>query len=88
MQDELNDRESRCRFCGKVFLIQAYHLSKIADPSGTQYEDWYEIGGESEADLVNETLTGPQLELQYKPILRFAGIKPISGESGAEGNGP
>ncbi|MBP3460278.1 MAG: hypothetical protein J6K58_13800 [Lachnospiraceae bacterium] len=65
----------RCRHCGSFFLIQAYHLNKFSKYAAYQFEDWYPIENEKEADRVNDTYTGLQWELQHKPAVQCADDK-------------
>lgn len=55
-----------------VFFIQAYHLHKFSEYANVQFEAWYSIGSESEADYANATYTGLQWELEHKPVIRCA----------------
>lgn len=65
-------RLARCKHCGSFFLIQAYHLHKFSEYANVQFEAWYSIGSESEADYANATYTGLQWELEHKPVIRCA----------------
>ena len=63
----------RCKECGKFFLVQRYKLSKFTENPDMIYEDWYDVVSENEADRLNRSLTGPQLEKERTPVLRIAG---------------
>lgn len=60
----------KCKKCGCFFLIQDYHLHKFSKNANVQYEDWYPIEGEIEADYANTKYTGLQWELRHKPCIR------------------
>ena len=63
-------RLARCKHCGCVFLIQAYRLNKFSEYADVQFEDWYPIGSEIEADYANQNYTGLQWELEHRPVLQ------------------
>ncbi len=60
----------QCKNCGCLFLIQAYHLNKFSKYANVQFEDWYSIGSEIEADYSNAQYTGLQWELENRPVGR------------------
>ena len=57
----------RCRTCGALYLVQAYHLHKFSPLREIQFEDYYSVKDEREADYINRTYTGIQLEHRMKP---------------------
>lgn len=52
----------RCRVCGELYLIQAYHLNKFSEQNDALFEDYYVVKNEQQADYFNKTYTGIQLE--------------------------
>ena len=52
----------RCRKCGSLYLVQAYHLHKFSEQKNTLFEDYYLVRDQREADYLNRTYTGIQLE--------------------------
>ena len=61
----------RCQKCGALYLVQAYHLHKFSEQNDTLFEDYYIVKDEREADYLNRTYTGIQLEHQLNPIFWF-----------------
>ena len=61
----------KCKNCGTYFLVQCYTLNKFADNSDKIYEDWYLVENEQEADYINRTYTGIELEHRMEPILQI-----------------
>lgn len=57
----------RCRTCGALYLVQAYHPNPFSEWRETLFEDYYPVKDEREADYVNRTYTGIQLEHKMKP---------------------
>ena len=66
----------RCRECGALYLVQAYHLHKFSEQKDALFEDCYSVGDESEADELNRTYRGIQLEREFKPSLQFVSKDP------------
>ena len=60
----------RCRCCGSFFLIQAYRLNRFSCHPNTVFEDWYAVENEPQADHLNRTYTGIQLEHIMTPAFR------------------
>lgn len=56
----------KCRKCGKLYLVQAYHLNKFSEYVDVTYEDYYAVSDEKEADFINRTMTGTELEKKRK----------------------
>lgn len=63
-------RLARCRECGQIYFIQAYHLHKFSPYKDVQFEDWYPIENETRADICNQVYTGLQWELMRTPVIR------------------
>lgn len=61
----------RCRKCGRYYLVQAYHLNKFSEQKDTLFEDFYAVKDEWDAEHLNKTYTGIQLEHKYKPVFSF-----------------
>ncbi|MBQ8894555.1 MAG: hypothetical protein IJ043_09165 [Clostridia bacterium] len=61
----------RCQKCGTLYLVQAYHLHKFSERKDTLFEDFYTVKDEREADDLNQTYTGIQLEHKLTPSFRF-----------------
>ena len=61
----------RCRACGALEWVQAYHLHKFSEQRETLFEDYYSVEDEREADYINRTYTGIELEHRMKPILQL-----------------
>ena len=61
----------RCRSCGTLYLVQAYHLNKFSEQKHTLFEDYYIVKDEREADYLNRTYTGIQLEHKLTPTVQF-----------------
>lgn len=57
----------RCQCCGRFFLIQAYRLNRFSRHLDTVFEDWYAVESERQADHLNRTYTGIQLEHKMTP---------------------
>lgn len=60
----------KCKHCGCFYLVQAYHLHKFSEKANVQFEDWYPITDEKEADCVNQMYTGLQWEVKHRPVMR------------------
>ena len=60
----------QCKHCGGCFFIQAYHLHKFSQYANVQFEEWYPIKSEIEADHANAAYTGLQWELEHRPVIR------------------
>lgn len=60
----------RCEKCGSFYLVQCYKLNKFSDNSDIQYEDWYPVDDEAQADLLNRKYTGIELEHRMKEVYR------------------
>ena len=58
----------RCKHCGQYFLVQCYRLNQFAETSRNWHKDWYAVENELQADFLNHTYTGPQLERAYKKL--------------------
>ena len=56
-----------CRSCGALYLAQVYHLHKFCVQKDILFEDYYSVKDEREADHINRTYTGIQLEHHMKP---------------------
>lgn len=56
-----------CCSCGALYLVQAYHLHKFSNQKDMLFEDYYLVKDEQEADYINKTYTGIQLEHRMKP---------------------
>ena len=50
--------------------MQYYKLNKFSENSDIQYEDWYPVEDEEEADLLNRKYTGIELENKMKEVYR------------------
>ena len=57
----------RCQACGALYLVQAYHLHKFSEQKDILFEDYYAVKDEREADYINRSYTGMQLEHKMKP---------------------
>ena len=57
----------RCKACGAWYLVQAYHLNQFSAQRETLFDDYYPVKDEREADHINRTYTGMQLEHSRKP---------------------
>ena len=57
----------RCRQCGSLYLLQAYHLNKFSEQKDTLFEDYYDVKSMHQADYLNRTCTGLQLETKMVP---------------------
>lgn len=62
----------RCRECGSLYLVQAYHLHKFSEQKDTLFEDYYLVKDEREAVYFNRTYTGIQLEHLRIPTLKLS----------------
>ena len=62
---------ARCKECRALYLVQAYHLHKFSEHKNTLFEDYYLVKDEREADYINRTCTGIQLEHRLVPTLQF-----------------
>ncbi|MBO5220094.1 MAG: hypothetical protein J6C52_11725 [Clostridia bacterium] len=62
----------RCRVCGTLYLVQAYHLHKFSGQKDTLFEDYYAVRDEKQADYFNRTYTGMQLEHTRTPDFQIA----------------
>ena len=60
----------RCRGCGALYLLQAYHLNKFSAHRETLFEDYYPVQDEAEADFLNASYTGIELEHRRKPTFK------------------
>ena len=65
----------RCRICGALYLVQAYHLHKFSEQKNTLFEDYYSVKDERQADYLNKTYTGIQLEHTMIPAFQFVDEK-------------
>lgn len=63
-------RLNRCRKCGALYLVQAYHLNKFSPYKDIQFEDWYWVESEEEAENANKIYTGLQWEVTHVPAMR------------------
>ena len=61
----------RCRECDALYLVQAYRLHKFSKLKDILFEDFYVVKDEREADYLNRTYTGIQLEHKLIPAFRF-----------------
>ena len=61
----------RCRACGSLYLVQAYHLHKFSEQKNTLFEDYYSVKDEQQADYLNRTHTGMQLEHTLIPAFQI-----------------
>ena len=52
----------RCRQCSSLYLVQAYQLNKFSKQKGMLFEDYYAVESIQQADYLNRTCTGLQLE--------------------------
>ena len=57
----------QCRQCGLLYLEQAYHLNKFSEYKDTLFEDYYSVESIHQADHLNRTCTGLQLEHTLTP---------------------
>ena len=67
---------ARCPECGSLYLVQAYHLHQFSEQKDTLFEDYYLVKDEREADYLNRTYTGIQLEHKRKPAFQFVSKNP------------
>ena len=58
----------RCRQCGSIYLLQEYHLHKFSRQKDALFRDYYAVKDMRQADYLNRTYTGLQLENMMKPI--------------------
>ena len=56
----------RCRQCGSLYLVQAYHLNEFSEHKDMLFED-YSVESIHQADCLNRTCTGLQLETKMVP---------------------
>ena len=61
----------RCRKCGSLYLVQAYHLNKFSKRKDTLVEDYYAVIDAYHADYLNRTCTGLQLEKKMTPTFCY-----------------
>lgn len=61
----------RCRQCGLLYLVQAYHLNKFSEYKDTLFEDYYSVESIHQADYLNRTCTGLQLEHTLMPTFSY-----------------
>ena len=61
----------RCRQCGSLYLVQAYHLNKFSEYKDTLFEDYYSVESIHQADYINRTCTGLQLEHTRTPKFSY-----------------
>ena len=61
----------RCRDCGALYLAQAYHLHKFSEAKDSLFEDYYPVRDEREADHLNKSYTGIQLEHAMQPAFKL-----------------
>ena len=66
----------RCRVCGSLYLVQVYHLHKFSEQKDVLFEGYYLVKDEREADDLNRTYTGIQLEHTMKPAFQIADKNP------------
>ena len=71
----------RCELCGRCYLVQAYRLNKFSARKDCLFEDWYEVNSPQQADFLNRTRTGIQLEYERTPVFRCADGVPLSAET-------
>ncbi|MBQ7999800.1 MAG: hypothetical protein IJ298_01115 [Ruminococcus sp.] len=64
-------RLARCRICGALYLVQAYHLHKFSAQKNILFEDYYLVKDEQQADYLNRTYTGIQLEHTLVPAFQI-----------------
>ena len=64
----------RCQECGALYLVQAYHLHKFSEQKDTLFEDCYSVKDEYQADYLNRTYTGIQLEHMMNPVFSFQSL--------------
>lgn len=64
-----------CRVCGALYLVQAYQLHKFSEHKNTLFEDYYPVKDERQADYLNRTYTGIQLEHAAIPAFQFVDKK-------------
>ncbi len=50
--------------------MQCYRLNKFSDNSDKEYEDWYPVDDEAQADFLNRKYTGTELEHKMKEVYR------------------
>ena len=65
-------RLMHCRHCGAFHLVQAYRLNRFSVQRDCLFEDWYAVENPRQADFLNRTCTGVQLEHRLRPAARFA----------------
>lgn len=63
-------RLARCCQCGSLYLVQAYHLHKFSDQKDILFQDYYAVRDMRQADYLNRTYTGLQLENMMTPTFR------------------
>ena len=61
----------QCRQCGSLYLVQAYHLNKFSERKDTLFEDYYSVESIHQADYLNRTCTGLQLEHTLTPTFGY-----------------
>ena len=61
----------RCRLCGRLYLVQAYHLNKFSCRRNSLFEDWYLVTSSAQADHWNKSYTGIQLEHRERPTFQL-----------------
>lgn len=62
----------RCRVCGALYLVQAYHLHPFSAKKDWLFEDYYAVRDERKADHLNRRYTGIQLEHSMTPAFQLA----------------
>ena len=60
----------KCRECGCFHLVQCYRLNKFSEKAEIDFEEWYSVINESQADKINKKYTGVQLEHEFKSVYK------------------
>lgn len=60
----------QCRQCGSLYLLQEYHLHKFSNQKDTLFREYYAVKDMRQADYLNRTYTGLQLENRITPVFR------------------
>lgn len=58
----------QCKECRSLYLVQRYRLNKFSVLSDNVFEDWYSVESEQQADFLNRTYTGVQLERKFREV--------------------
>ncbi len=61
----------QCRQCGLIYLVQSYHMNKFSEHKDTLFEDYYDVESIYQADYLNRTCTGLQLEHTLAPAFSY-----------------